>query len=160
MGITRRDFLIKTLQGTAAAAVPVILVSALLESCGSSITSPTGQASGLPVISGNELNGVLTLSIDSSSPLAQKGGAAIINSSKGKLLADRSSDTTFNVLSSVCTHEQCIIDSFDTSNSQFVCNCHGSHFDLNGQVTQGPARSALSKYSYEFANNVLTIRLV
>jgi len=39
-------------------------------------------------------------------------------------------------LSSECTHLGCLIKH---SNAGFACPCHGSQFDLKGQVTSGPA---------------------
>ena len=49
----------------------------------------------------------------------------------GKLLA----------LSSVCTHKQCKLTT--EKDSSFYCNCHGSTFDSNGKVTEGPAKRDL-----------------
>jgi Rieske Fe-S protein len=44
-------------------------------------------------------------------------------------------------LSSVCTHRRCLVDV--ESDRSFVCPCHGSTFDPNGNVTHGPARRDL-----------------
>lgn len=46
------------------------------------------------------------------------------------------------VLSAICTHLGCNINWFD-SESQFKCPCHGSFFDLNGDVIGGPAPEPL-----------------
>lgn len=44
-------------------------------------------------------------------------------------------------LSAVCTHKKCkLIAEPDHS---FYCPCHGSTFDPNGQVTEGPAKRDL-----------------
>lgn len=49
-------------------------------------------------------------------------------------------ETGFSALSLVCTHLGCTVE----SNSQgFACPCHGSHFDGNGNVIQGPAKRPL-----------------
>ena len=40
-------------------------------------------------------------------------------------------------LSSICTHRRCILDA--DSDQSFYCHCHGSEFDPNGKVTDGPA---------------------
>ena len=40
-------------------------------------------------------------------------------------------------LSSTCTHRRCKLN-VDTDNS-FYCHCHGSTFDPDGKVTDGPA---------------------
>ncbi len=41
-------------------------------------------------------------------------------------------------ISTVCTHLGCIA-SFDPDRGRFACPCHGSVFDRDGKVTQGPA---------------------
>ncbi len=40
-------------------------------------------------------------------------------------------------LSSICTHRQCKLDA--EPDRTFYCHCHGSTFDPNGKVTEGPA---------------------
>jgi Rieske Fe-S protein len=44
-------------------------------------------------------------------------------------------------ISSICTHRRCKlkVEPDDT----FLCPCHGSTFDVNGRLTQGPARRDL-----------------
>ena len=48
-----------------------------------------------------------------------------------------------SAMSAVCTHLGCIVNEEET---QFVCPCHGSRFDLNGKVLQGPAPKSLPWY--------------
>ncbi len=47
----------------------------------------------------------------------------------------------FRALSLVCTHLGCIVQRRE--NGSFACPCHGSRFDAEGRVTQGPAPSRL-----------------
>lgn len=49
----------------------------------------------------------------------------------------------FFTISSVCTHLGCNVK---RGASSFECPCHGSRFDENGRVLQGPAPTALSWY--------------
>jgi cytochrome b6-f complex iron-sulfur subunit len=44
----------------------------------------------------------------------------------------------FRALSSVCTHLGCITR-FQPDSKTIACPCHGSRFDLNGDVLAGPA---------------------
>jgi Rieske Fe-S protein len=44
-------------------------------------------------------------------------------------------------LSSLCTHRKCKLSS--EPDRSFYCKCHGSAFDPNGKVTEGPARRDL-----------------
>ncbi|MGE5401980.1 MAG: ubiquinol-cytochrome c reductase iron-sulfur subunit [Bacteroidota bacterium] len=159
MKVTRREFFSKAAKGGAALIAAPALLTSFLESCGSSSTGPQSGTPNISTVQGSEANGILTINIDSGSPLAKAGTAAMASSSVGILLIDHPTDNTFNVLSSVCTHQSCQINNFDSGSSQFICNCHGSHFDVNGQVTQGPARSPLAKYTSQFSNSKLTIQL-
>ncbi|MBE9177657.1 Rieske 2Fe-2S domain-containing protein [Oculatella sp. LEGE 06141] len=45
-------------------------------------------------------------------------------------------------ISSVCTHLGCTVD-WDAERDRFVCPCHGSEYDDQGRVTEGPARRLL-----------------
>ena len=44
-------------------------------------------------------------------------------------------------LSSLCTHRKCKLSS--RPDRSFYCKCHGSAFDPNGKVTEGPAQRDL-----------------
>lgn len=46
------------------------------------------------------------------------------------------------VISSVCPHRQCVVD-WDAEVQAFICPCHGSEFDRDGMVTNGPATTDL-----------------
>jgi nitrite reductase/ring-hydroxylating ferredoxin subunit len=41
-----------------------------------------------------------------------------------------------------CTHKDCIVKHVQ---GEIRCPCHGSRFDLNGEVTKGPAKSPLAR---------------
>ena len=50
----------------------------------------------------------------------------------------------FFAISSVCTHLGCNVK---RGGPGFECPCHGSRFDENGRVVQGPAPAALAWYA-------------
>ena len=50
----------------------------------------------------------------------------------------------FYAISSVCTHLGCNVKH---ASPGFACPCHGSRFDENGQVVEGPAPSPLAWYA-------------
>ncbi|MEV6237839.1 TQO small subunit DoxD [Lentzea sp. NPDC051838] len=54
----------------------------------------------------------------------------------------RPSTDTFMAFVAACTHQGCPVT---PAGSGFRCNCHGSTFDGNGQVTGGPATKSLTK---------------
>ena len=45
-----------------------------------------------------------------------------------------------------CPHQCCTV-SFNATHAEFVCPCHGSTFDLGGQVRSGPAPNGLQALS-------------
>ncbi len=44
--------------------------------------------------------------------------------------------------SALCTHRRCTVKA---AGDAIACPCHGSRFDLNGVVTQGPAKRTLPR---------------
>jgi cytochrome b6-f complex iron-sulfur subunit len=151
---TRREFCAHGCQAAVLAACSGTLGSLLAACASSNPTAPSNVAS-LPVVTGSITNRTVSLTVDSSSPLAPVGGAALVQFVGGALLAVRTSDTAFTALSAMCTHQACTITGF--SNQIFVCPCHGSQFDTSGRVVMGPALASLQQYPTQFANNVLTV---
>jgi cytochrome b6-f complex iron-sulfur subunit len=128
-------------------------LGALLQGCGG-VTSPSGVPA-LPTVNGTSASGGVTLTIDATSPLSAVGSAALVQSAKGGFLVGHTAQNAFVALTAICTHETCTITGFGSQN--YVCPCHGSTFDINGRVLNGPAPSALRQYPTQFTNGVLTI---
>jgi Rieske Fe-S protein len=63
---------------------------------------------------------------------------------------------SFDALSLVCTHQGCAIN-YQETNQVLFCPCHGSEFDLNGNVLHGPAVIPLAKYTVSISDNTLTV---
>lgn len=157
MKISRRNFFVKILQTLAAISIPAVLAT-FLESCKNTLIGPTGSQI-MPTVSGNSSGGNVTVSVNSSSPLSKTGTAALVNFSGGSILVDHPSGNVYHALSSICTHQSCQITGFDTGSEQFICPCHGSRFDVNGNVVQGPAGRALTKYTSQLNGTNLIIKL-
>jgi len=147
---TRRSFCARTaaLAGCGGA------LAMILEGCSSGPTSPSNAAM-LPVISGTLAGSTVTVAIDSSSPLAAVGNAALVQASGAQMLVARTGQSIFVALSAICTHQTCTITGF--ASNTYVCPCHGSTFDLNGNVTGGPAPTNLHQFTTQFNNGLLTI---
>lgn len=60
----------------------------------------------------------------------------------GKFYLSRLSDGGFLAMSLKCTHLGCSVG-FNESENKFICPCHSSSFDINGNVISPPAPSAL-----------------
>jgi cytochrome b6-f complex iron-sulfur subunit len=54
-------------------------------------------------------------------------------------------------MTTTCTHAGCDMSSSQAISTRIVCSCHGSQFDLNGDVVNGPANSPLVHYAVTLA---------
>ena len=150
VALTRRTFCVQ-----AYGAVSLAALGSILTGCGGSPTSPSAPS--LPTINASVANGVASISIDSASPLATVGGAALVQSTSGMFLVARTAQNAFTALTAICTHEGCTVSGFE--NQTYVCPCHGSRYSTSGTVISGPAPSSLRSFQTQFNNNVLTITL-
>jgi Rieske Fe-S protein len=98
---------------------------------------------------------VSTLSTDGSSVVARvpgpDGAPILVTRVHGRLRA----------LSLHCTHEGCPVGSTPV-NGVLRCPCHGSQFDLEGNVLHGPADEPLGQYEthYDAAHHRLRINFI
>ena len=88
----------------------------------------------------------------SSGPLATNGGSLV---HEGVIVA-RTSSGGFLAVEAACTHQGTTVNYVSSSNS-FLCPNHGSKFNNNGEVTQGPAAKNLKSYGAELSGNSLHI---
>jgi len=68
----------------------------------------------------------------------------------------RSAGGTTTALSTECTHRGCEVE---PSTDRLVCPCHGSEFDLEGAVLQGPAERPLLRFAVRELPDRLVIEL-
>lgn len=67
-------------------------------------------------------------------------------------------DGTPLVLSSVCTHAGCAVQ-WHGSQNEFVCPCHGGHFDAAGRNVSGPPPRPLDHLKAELANGAIFVEV-
>lgn len=80
-------------------------------------------------------------------PDGQSAALYVVNAGAGR----------YTVLSPICTHLQCTVG---MEGSHFLCPCHGSMYDREGQVLRGPAERALQRFPAEVGEGgELVIRL-
>ena len=150
--VSRRQFCAGACQVASCGAL-----ATLVSACGGDgPTSPSTPASALPTLSGRFSGSIVQVNA-SGSALASVGGAALVESVAGLFLVARTGASGFTTVDGVCTHEGCTING--AAGDVYVCPCHGSRYDRNGQVVNGPARSSLRQYATTFADDVVTIRL-
>lgn len=66
------------------------------------------------------------------------GEGTVIRRGGQAIAAYKQEDGTLQGLSAVCTHLACIVH-WNNAERSWDCPCHGSRFDLDGSVIQGPA---------------------
>ena len=155
--VSRREFCAGACQ-VASCATLATLVSAC--SGDGSPTGPSGDGGGgtsiLPTLNGQFANSSVQVTTTGSA-LANVDSAAVIQSIAGVFLVARTSATTFTAIDAVCTHEGCTITGAD--GTTYVCPCHGSRYNRNGQVLAGPAKASLRQFATTFTDGVVTIAL-
>ncbi|MGH3805431.1 MAG: FAD-dependent oxidoreductase [Pseudonocardiaceae bacterium] len=72
------------------------------------------------------------------------GEARVVRDGLGKLGAFREVDGTLHVVSLRCTHLGCLLR-FNGAERSWDCPCHGSRFDVDGAVLEGPALHPLPR---------------
>ena len=153
ISVTRRRFCAGACQVASGATI-----ATLFSACGgdSSPTGPSSPASALNRVAGRFTGSGVQATV-SGSPLTDVGGAALVESNAGVFLVARTSASAFTAIEAVCTHEGCTITG--AAGDIYVCPCHGSRYNRDGQVVNGPAKSSLRKYATTFTDGVVTIAL-
>ncbi len=67
-----------------------------------------------------------------------RGEGRIVEADGDKVAAYRNEEGTVYAVSPTCTHLGCVV-SWNTAEKSWDCPCHGSRFDPQGRVIQGPA---------------------
>ncbi len=153
-GCTRRDLLRSLPALTVMPSVPL----AILEGC----AAPSGDLVPLDGASvGDATCGDGAVCIDLSDPandaiLGRANGSGYVSLGSDTLIVIALGDSTFDVLSAICTHAGCQVV-YQSASDRLYCGCHGSAFDLDGAVIQGPAVRALKRYDWDVQDNVLII---
>jgi cytochrome b6-f complex iron-sulfur subunit len=112
--VSRRQFLAKSALGAAALAT--------LDACGDGQIGPSAV----------KLGSGVTINVSDFPGLTNVGTVVAITGDRALV---RTSATTFQGFSRVCTHQGCVTD---IRNNRFECPCHGSIFSSDGSVVRGP----------------------
>ncbi len=140
----RRKFINDLGQATA-----IVCTGAFFAACSKSDDNNPGP--------GNPGNGgSARLTANLSSELTSIGSSKINGSVIVVRTAAGNVEGSFVALSLICTHQGCTVG-FDSVATGFKCPCHGSEYNINGGVTQGPAPTALTKYKVTITDNILTV---
>ena len=75
---------------------------------------------------------------------------------RGRFYLCRLKDGGFLAISSKCTHLGCTVPWVDRER-KFACPCHGSAFDITGEILSSPAPRALDYYHLSIENNIIKV---
>ena len=75
---------------------------------------------------------------------------------RGKFYLARLEDGGFLALSRTCTHLGCSVPWIEKE-MKFACPCHGSAFDITGNVIEAPAPRALDIYPITIENKIVKV---
>lgn len=76
------------------------------------------------------------------------GGGAVVRIHGRDVAAYRQEDGTVSAISARCTHLGCLV-AFNDAERTWDCPCHGSRFDTDGRVIEGPATRRLRREDIE-----------
>jgi cytochrome b6-f complex iron-sulfur subunit len=160
MKISRRKFFVKSVSAIAVVSASGLMTT-IINSCTNNNPTAPSTPTPLSTIQVTVVNNEISVSLGASSPIANKNTRALVlyNNGAGAIIVEHNSDDTYKAISGICTHQGCIVSEFEGSSNDFVCPCHNSRFDLNGQVVQGPASTNLAGYNTRIENNSLIITL-
>ena len=94
--------------------------------------------------------------LDKVEKLKTVGGSVMLKVKDTNILFIRDSETTIRALDPVCTHLGCIV-AFNNEAKRIDCPCHGSKYDLDGNVVHGPSNKPLKKYEASISGDRILI---
>jgi Rieske Fe-S protein len=87
----------------------------------------------------------VAISLDKVEKLKDAGGSLILKIKDKKVLFIRESQESIRSLDPTCTHNKCQV-AYNADKNTIDCPCHGSRYDLEGNVLQGPAPEPLKSF--------------
>ena len=117
----------------------------------SAATSAPG-ATATAATTGNATVAATGTAIATVADIAVGGGAVLADR---QLVVTRPKADEVHVLSAVCTHQGCDVDT--VANGTISCPCHGSAYSLTGEVTSGPATRPLPAQQFSVVDGVVRV---
>ncbi|MEZ4667420.1 MAG: Rieske 2Fe-2S domain-containing protein [Anaerolineae bacterium] len=75
---------------------------------------------------------------------------------QGRFYLVRMPDAGFLALYRKCTHLGCAVP-WNSAEGRFICPCHASAFEMDGQVINPPAPRPLDRFSIIIVNGIVTV---
>jgi len=100
----------------------------------------------------------IAIGLDKLSKLKTVGSSMTIKLKGKMVMFVRDSEESVRGIDPTCTHEKCTVE-YKTERRRIECPCHGSMFDLEGNVLKGPAEKPLSLYETSLQDGRVVIDL-
>ena len=102
-----------------------------------------------------DLGNGLTVDLDTAPfDVLQEAGNWLLHPDINVILVNFEGD--IRAFTSVCTHNQCS-RRWVFGSTEATCTCHGSKYDVEGRVIQGPAQKDLTNFNVAINGSTLTI---
>lgn len=108
--------------------------------------------------------GLVRIKLSDFAALNSSLGSILLNvpgipSSTGRLVVTHLEDGTYAAVSSVCTHQACIVAVTSKTSKTINCPCHGSRYLPTGEVVNGPANNPLPSFTTRLNGAYLAIEV-
>lgn len=149
--LTRRRFL-----ELCAGAIGAVAASSALEAIAGCTPGASPAASNANLPSGVLTPGSgLTAKVAAVSDLSETPKAYQLNAQTTVYAYERSGAPV--VVSNICTHLACPV-AWNNGTDTFICPCHGSVYNLDGQVVSGPAPQPLMRFQTQVQSGDLYVQ--
>jgi cytochrome b6-f complex iron-sulfur subunit len=147
----RRNFLMWVGVGWIATSLPVALIASGSETVAADVPSNSGNLESVPV--SDEY-----VTIGTVAKLDEERQIFLKDSPVGRILVVRNPKNaqTLSAVDPKCTHQGCDVN---WEEKAFLCPCHASKFDVNGDVLDGPASKPLKTYEAEIQGDSVVVKV-
>lgn len=149
INMERKDFIEKVGLSTAS-----ILIFGCMQSCSKSDGPAPAQSNGSNNNTVKTIDYTINITTNPYISLNTAGGFYVDKTNN--IIIARTLTNEFIAVSSICTHQQVVID-YEANNNRFYCSGHGSTFSTAGAVLNGPAAAPLKQYKTAISGNNLRI---
>ena len=98
------------------------------------------------------------IGLDKVKKLKETGGSVVLKIKEQEILFIRVNESTIRAYDPTCTHEECTV-AYNQKEKKILCQCHGSKYDMDGQVLNGPAEKPLREIESTLNGNRIIISL-
>ena len=141
----RKEFLRQLIiRGSAAALLPAVLIQSCEKDDGTDPQNNPGTGNDITIDLASPANAVLL-----------EDGGSVNFGDKNIIVINRGNDE-YIALSTVCTHQGCTVG-YNSVSKTLPCPCHGSVFNIDRSVRNGPASSSLRAYPINLDGTSLVV---